>query len=120
MLFRSALATVAMVAKAHALSAIDSSFRDPRDPDAFRIACEEGRELGYDGKAITSPALARIADEAFGPTPAEIDWSERVLAAAAAAPAGRQVKVDGQLIEPGYLDVARTIAEQAKWPRLGR
>ena len=32
---------------------------------------------------------------------------------------GTVLTVDGQLIEPGYLDVARQIAEMAKWPRLG-
>jgi len=113
-----ALSTVVMVAKAHRLTAIDSSFRDARDPDGFRAACLEGRELGYDGKAVGNLSFAKIADECFGPTRAEIDWSTRVLAAVAAAPKGIQVVVDGQLIEPGYLDVARQIAAMATWPRL--
>lgn len=114
-----ALSTMVMVAKAHGLSAIDSSFRDARDPGGFRAACLEGRELGYDGKAVGSIDQAAIADECFGPSKAEIDWSRRVLAAVDAAPPGIQAVVDGQLIEPGYLDVARQIAEMAKWPRLG-
>ena len=113
-----ALSTIVLVARAHGLAAIDSSFRDARDPEAFRAACLESRELGYDGKAMSNPALFPIADAAFGPTRAEIDWSRRVIAACAAAPAGIQVVVDGQLIEPGYLDVARRVAEAAKWPRL--
>ena len=46
------------------------------------------------------------------------DWSKRVIAAVAASPPGIQPVVDGQLIEPGYLDVARRVAEAAKWPRL--
>ncbi len=58
-----ALSTVVMVAKTYGLSAIDSSFRDARDPEGFRAACLEGRELGYDGKAVGSQAFARIADE---------------------------------------------------------
>jgi citrate lyase subunit beta/citryl-CoA lyase len=114
-----ALSTIAMAAKAHGLAAIDSSFRDARDAEGFRAACLDGRELGYDGKAVGSQEQAAIADAAFGPTPQEIDWSKRVLAAVAAAPKGIQVKVDGQLIEPGYVDVAKQIAEMAKWPRLG-
>ena len=115
-----ALSTVVLVAKAHGLAAIDSSFRDARDPEGFRAACLESRELGYDGKALSDPNLAAIADAAFGPTAAELTWSKRVLAAVAASPEGQQAVVDGQLIEPGYLDVAKTIAEQAKWPRLAR
>ena len=100
------------------MAAIDSSFRDARDPEAYRAACLESRELGYDGKAVGSQASAAIADAAFGPTRAEIDWSKRVIAAVAASPPGIQPVVDGQLIEPGYLDVARRVAEAAKWPRL--
>lgn len=115
-----ALSHVVLVARAYGLAAIDSSFRDARDPDAFRAACLESRELGYDGKALTDPALAAIADAAFGPTKAEIDWSKRVLAAVAAAPAGTQPTVDGQLIEPGYLDLARRLAQASAWPRLAR
>lgn len=115
-----ALSTIVLVARAHGLAAIDSSFRDARDPEGFRAACLESRELGYDGKALSDPALAPIADAAFGPTPAEIDWSKRVLSAVGAAPSGAQVKVDGQLIEPGYIEVARRIAAAASWPRLGR
>ena len=113
-----ALSHIVLVARAYGLAAIDSSFRDARDPEAFRAACLESRELGYDGKALSNPAQARIADAAFGPAPAEIDWSRRVIAAAAAAAPDIQAVVDGQLIEPGYLDVARRVAEAAKWPRL--
>ena len=113
-----ALSTIVLVARAYGLAAIDSSFRDARDPEAYRAACLESRELGYDGKAVGSQASAAIADAAFGPTRAEIDWSKRVIAAVAASPPGIQPVVDGQLIEPGYLDVAKRVAEAAKWPRL--
>lgn len=103
-----ALASVLLAARAHGLAAIDSAFRDPRDPEGFAQACRESRELGYDGKALTDPALAAIAEAAFSPTADEIAWAERVGAALATAPPGMQPRVDGQLIEPGY-------AEQAAW-----
>jgi citrate lyase subunit beta/citryl-CoA lyase len=115
-----ALSTVVLAARAHGLAAIDSSFRDPRDPSGFRAACLESRELGYDGKAFTDPALAPVADQAFAPSEDEIAWANRVLAAVAKAPAGTQPVVDGQLIEPGYLDVARQIYAAAAWPRRGK
>jgi citrate lyase subunit beta/citryl-CoA lyase len=115
-----ALSTIVLAARAHDLAAVDSSFRDARDPTGFRAACLESRELGYDGKAFADPALAAVADEAFAPSEDEIAWANRVIAAVARAKAGTQPVVDGQLIEPGYLDIARSVAAAAKWPRRRR
>jgi len=112
-----ALSQVVLAARAFDLAAIDSSFRDARDPDGFRRACCESRELGYDGKAITDPALAPIADAVFAPGAAECAWAARVQAALAAAPPGSPVVVEGQLIEPGYADLAARIAAASAWPR---
>jgi citrate lyase subunit beta/citryl-CoA lyase len=114
-----ALSQVLLAARAHGLAAVDSSFRDARDPDGFRAACLESRELGYDGKAFVQAEFAPIADAAFAPSEDEFAWSKRVLAAVAAAPKGLQVTVEGQLIEPGYIDVAERIATAAAWPRRG-
>ncbi len=114
-----ALSAVLLAARAHGLAAIDSSFRDARDSAGFRAACLESRELGYDGKALSDPALAPIADAAFAPTEEEQAWATRVLAALDASPAGILPVVDGQLIEPGYADIARRIAAARAWRRPG-
>jgi citrate lyase subunit beta/citryl-CoA lyase len=112
-----ALSQVVLAARAHGLAAIDSSFRDARDPEGFRRACLESRELGYDGKALTDPALAPVADLAFSPSAEEMAWAARVLAALASAPTGIQPVVDGQLIEPGYAELAARIAAAQAWRR---
>jgi citrate lyase subunit beta/citryl-CoA lyase len=112
-----ALSAVLLAARAHGLAAIDSSFRDARDSVSFRAACLESRELGYDGKALSDPALAPIADEAFAPTVEEQAWATRILAALDASPEGILPVVDGQLVEPGYADVARRIAAARAWRR---
>lgn len=114
-----ALSQVVLAARAFGLAAIDSSFRDARDREGFRRACLESRELGYDGKALTDPALAPIADLAFSPDAAELAWAARVAAACAAAAPGTQPVVDGQLIEPGYAQVAARIAATRAWRKPG-
>jgi citrate lyase subunit beta/citryl-CoA lyase len=104
-----ALSTVVLAARANGLAAIDSAYRDPGDAAAFRASCLESRELGFDGKAIMDPDLIAVANAAFQPSPEEIDWARRVLAEAARTPAGHAFFVDGQLMEPGYLETARDI-----------
>lgn len=116
-----ALGLLLLAARAHGRMAIDSSFRDPADPAGFAEACRRSRELGFDGKAVTTEARALIANEAYAPSADEIDWARRAEAAAAAAPDGETAVLDGQLLEPGYLTVAeRTLALaaaiDAAWP----
>lgn len=113
------LSTVVLAARAFGLAAIDSAFRDPRDRAAFHAACVESRELGYDGKALTDPGLAPIAEAAFSPDAEELAWASRVRAALDSAPPGTQPTVDGQLIEPGYAEQAARILETQAWRRSG-
>jgi citrate lyase beta subunit len=109
-----ALSTVVLVARAHGLAVLDSSFREPNDPEGFRACCLESRELGFDGKAFMEPGLISIANEAFGPSAEEEDWARRVLAREAETPAGHAFFVDGRLIEPGHLDLARHVVRLAR------
>jgi citrate lyase subunit beta/citryl-CoA lyase len=76
-----ALAAVVLAARANGLAALDSSFREPRDKEGFRAACLASRELGFDGKVFEDPALIAVANEAFAPTPEEVAWADRVMAA---------------------------------------
>jgi citrate lyase subunit beta/citryl-CoA lyase len=58
---------------------------------------------------MADPALAPIAEREYGPSDAELDWAQRVVAAVEAAGEGRAAHVDGRVVEPGYLDEARRL-----------
>jgi citrate lyase subunit beta/citryl-CoA lyase len=107
------LGLVLLAARAHGLTCIDSSFREPRGADGFEAACRASREFGFDGKAFMEASLMPIANRAYGPTAAEVAWSKRVLSAVASAAPDTAVTVDGQLIEPGYLTMAQRIVAMA-------
>ncbi|MBI2585639.1 MAG: CoA ester lyase, partial [Rhodospirillales bacterium] len=57
--------------------------------------------MGFDGKTLIHPKTINIANEAFAPSPEEVGWSRKIIAAhAAAAKQGKGiVVVDGKLIE---------------------
>ncbi|MGB0652563.1 MAG: HpcH/HpaI aldolase/citrate lyase family protein [Thermoplasmatota archaeon] len=108
-------ATVALAAAAAGgVAAIDMITADFRDDDRFRREAEEARALGYAGKMCLHPAQVAVAHEAFAPTPEEIAWAERVLAAveAAGAGSGGVVVVDGKMVDVPLVEQARRIASQ--------
>jgi citrate lyase subunit beta/citryl-CoA lyase len=84
---------------------------DLADDEGFAVSCRQGRELGFDGKTLIHPKQIAAANATFAPTPEEIEWSRRIIAAHAAATAAGKgvVLVDGRLIENLHVENARRV-----------
>ena len=111
-----ALQTCLLAARATGIPCVDGVFNAFRDDDGLRTECEQGRDLGMDGKTLIHPAQIAIANAAFGPTDAEAELARRQIAAFDAAIAeGKGVAVlDGRIIENLHVDTARrTLAKLA-------
>ena len=111
-----ALQTCLLAARATGIPCVDGVFNAFRDDDGLRAECEQGRDLGMDGKTLIHPAQIAIANAAFGPTDAEAELARRQIAAFDAAIAeGKGVAVlDGRIIENLHVDTARrTLAKLA-------
>ena len=109
-----ALAAIVLAARASGLAVLNSSFREPRDAEGFRVACLASRELGFDGKVFEDPALIPIANEAYGPTADEVEWARRVVAARPGAKPNGEYWVDGQHIDPQYEALAERMLAYAR------
>ena len=86
---------------------------DFRNLESFRAECEQGRDMGFDGKTLIHPAQVDIANAVFGPSPETVESARRVVEAwAAARRAGRGVvEVDGRLVEHIHAaEAERTLA----------
>ncbi len=90
-----------LAARAHGLAVLDAPYFDLDDDAGFERACRPGKAFGFDGKTLLHPKTIAPANETYGPSAEEIDWSERVIAAwSEAASAGKGVTLlDGKLIE---------------------
>lgn len=77
------------------------STADYTDLDAIREGAAEARDFGFDGASCIHPSVVPVLNEAFAPTPAELDWAARVIAAnRAEAAAGRGAfTLDGRFID---------------------
>jgi len=103
------ISQVVLAARAYGLTPIDSVFNDFRDEDGLRRECAQGRDMGFDGKAVIHPAQLAIVNAVFGPT-AEAIAEARAIVAAFEEPANRDLAVlavDGRMVERLHLDMAR-------------
>ncbi|THD85082.1 CoA ester lyase [Aliigemmobacter aestuarii] len=103
-----------LAARAHGRVIVDGVYNAFKDEDGLRAECEQGRDMGFDGKTLIHPAQLDIANAAFAPSEAEIDLARRQIAAFEAAKAAGQgvAVVDGKIVE--NLHIVTALATLAK------
>lgn len=107
------LSLCVLAARAFGLSVLDGVHLDLSDDEGFRRACEQGKELGFDGKTLIHPKTLAATNEVFSPSEKEVSQARRIIKAFASATAeGKGVVVlDGKLIENLHVETAkRTVA----------
>jgi len=98
-----------LAAKAHGVAIVDGVFNAYLDEDGLKAECDQGRDMGFDGKTLIHPAQVAVANLAFAPTQEEVDLARRQIAAFdAAIAAGQAVAVvDGKIVENLHVATAR-------------
>ncbi len=110
-----ALQTCLMAARAAGIIAVDGVYNAFKDDDGLRFECEQGRDLGFDGKTLIHPAQLAVANAAFAPDEAAIDLARRQIAAfdeATAKGLGVAV-VDGKIVENLHIVTAQATLARA-------
>jgi citrate lyase subunit beta/citryl-CoA lyase len=69
------------------------------------------RAFGFGAKLCVHPRQVAVFRDAMRPTAAEVDWAQRVIAAAQGAPGA--VQIDGRLVDRPVLLTARAILDRA-------
>lgn len=111
-----ALSQTVLAARAFGLDALDGVHLDLEDEAGLRAACQQGRDLGFDGKTLIHPKQIAAANEAFGPSAAEVDQARRRIAAFEAARAGGSgvAVLDGRLVEELHVREAQRVLALAE------
>ena len=107
-----ALQMIVMAARAaRGVVAIDGVYNRFRDGDGLKAECEQGRDLGFDGKTLIHPAQVEVTNTAFAPTQSEIDLAQRQIEAYEdSMKSGQGVAVvDGQIVENLHVVAAKRI-----------
>ncbi len=105
-----------LAARAAGIVAVDGVYNAFKDEDGLKIECDQGRDMGFDGKTLIHPAQVAIANAAFAPSDDEIDLARRQIAAFEEAEAqGLGVAVvDGKIVENLHIETARQTLAKAE------
>jgi citrate lyase beta subunit len=97
-----------LAARAHGLTILDGVYNDIQDTDGFRAVCQQGLEMGFDGKTLIHPTQVEPCNEIFAPSAAELTQAEKIVAAFKEAQAAGKgvVTVDGRMIENLHVEQA--------------
>jgi citrate lyase subunit beta/citryl-CoA lyase len=105
-----------LAARGHGLAILDGVHLDLQDDAGLEESCRQGVELGFDGKTLIHPKTLEAANRAFAPSPEEVEWSYKIIAAFDAALAeGKALAVcDGKLIENLHVENAKRLVALAE------
>lgn len=97
-----------LAARAYGLTVLDGVYNDIQDAAGFRAVCQQGLEMGFDGKTLIHPSQVEPCNEVFAPSAAELEMAGRIVAAFRQAQAAGKgvVTVDGRMIENLHVEQA--------------
>lgn len=105
-----------LAAKATDCVIVDGVYNAFKDVDGLRAECDQGRDMGFDGKTLIHPAQVEVANAAFAPSEDEVDLARRQIQAFEEAEAGGQgvAVVDGKIVENLHVVTAKSILAKAQ------
>lgn len=103
------LAIALMAARANGLCMLDGVHNDIQDTAGFAATCEQGRQMGFDGRTLIHPSQIETCHNAYSPTAQEVADARAVVAAFDLPENQGQgvLKVGGRMVELLHAQIAR-------------
>jgi len=105
-----------LAARGNDVIAVDGVYNQFKDEEGLRAECEQGRDLGFDGKTLIHPAQVAVTNECFAPSEAELDLARRQIEAFEKVEKSGQgvAVVGGKIVENLHVETAKkTLAKAA-------
>ena len=107
------LMNVIAAARIHGIDVLDGVYNNIGDAEGFVKECEQGRDMGFDGKTLIHPNQIAPCNTVFTPSDDEVKWA-RTMIAAFDLPENKSkgvVSIDGKMVERLHAEMAkRTVA----------
>ena len=102
-----------IAARAYGIIALDGVYNDIKNEEGFAAVCEQGRDMGFDGKTLIHPSQVVPCNAIFSPDEETVAFA-RLTIAAFELPENKGkgvLKVDGRMVEILHAEIAkRTVA----------
>lgn len=101
------LHTALLAGRAAGIAVIDGVYNDVKDTEGFLAECEQGRQMGFDGKTLIHPGQVEGANAAFAPSEQAVDDARGLIAAWEDGRGAGVVTYNGRMVENLHVESAR-------------
>ncbi len=103
------LMTCVAAARAYGIDILDGVYNDLGNAEGFAAECGQARDLGFDGKTLIHPRQIEPCNEAFSPTPEEVEVARKMIAAFDLPENENKgvIQIDGRMVERLHAEMAR-------------
>jgi citrate lyase subunit beta/citryl-CoA lyase len=101
------LHTALLAGRAAGIAVIDGVYNDVKDADGFLAECEQGRQMGFDGKTLIHPGQVEGANAAFAPSEQAVEDARGLIAAWEDGKGAGVVTHNGRMVENLHVESAR-------------
>lgn len=107
---------VVTAAKAAGIVPIDNVYLDIKDIEGLRAETQQGKQLGYEGKACIHPSQVEPVNAVYTPTAEEVTYARELVAAfeQAVAEGNGAVTFHGRMIDGPIANSERIVLERAR------
>jgi len=106
-----ALGLALLAARAYGLVILDGVYNDIKNEEGFAAICEQGRDMGFDGKTLIHPSQLDPCNRIFSPDPEAVALARQTIAAFK-LPENRGkgvIKIEGRMVEILHAEIAERV-----------
>ncbi|MBE7325777.1 CoA ester lyase [Nocardioides sp. Y6] len=100
------LHTALLAGRAAGIAVIDGVYNDVKNTEGFLAECEQGRQMGFDGKTLIHPGQVEGANEAFAPSADAVEDARGLIEAFESSDGG-VVTYKNKMVENLHVESAR-------------
>jgi citrate lyase subunit beta/citryl-CoA lyase len=101
------LHTALLAARAAGISILDGVYNDVKDTEGFLAECDQGRQMGFDGKTLIHPGQVEGANAAFAPSEQAVEDARGLIQAFEDGAGSGVVTYNGRMVEALHVESAR-------------